>query len=170
MPFFNPASNAAQRSQLRIVNWGYSTATINIVSVDDDAASRGRGVTFEVAAGKSATFTSAELENGSSRFDGSLGHGVGKWRLFVFGDDMAYVHVTSLLESPTGHLTNLTPTGTHLAPPLPPAIPDRKLRAIVAEALGKTPDATVSHPRTSRFDRPFRPPPPAASRIGRDCR
>ena len=38
--------------------------------------------------------------------DGALGDGVGKWSLDVNADNP--IHVLSLLESPTGHLTNLS--------------------------------------------------------------
>ena len=142
--FFNPGGNTAQRSQLRIVNWGYSDAAVTVVSVDDRGASRGRGVSLRIPEKQSRTVTSADLESGGIDFDGSLGDGVGKWRLFVFSDDMTFIHVMSLLESPTGHLTNLT-GGVHpLTPELPPVIRDRNLRALVAEALGKPADASVS--------------------------
>ena len=61
------------------------------------------------AAGSALAFTSAELEAGSDRFAGRLGDGDGKWRLRVRSDEP--ISVMSLLETPSGHLTNLS-TGT----------------------------------------------------------
>ena len=49
------------------------------------------------------------LESGGDGLAGSLGDGTGKWQLFVSAD--AAIEVTSLLESPTGHLSNLSAPG-----------------------------------------------------------
>ena len=66
-----------------------------------------------VAAGGALTLSAAELEAGvpSELFEGEwdrdpLGDGSGKWRLVVSAE--APVLVMSLLQSPTGHLTNLS--------------------------------------------------------------
>ena len=55
--------------------------------------------------------TSLELESGDADgVTGASGDGTGKWELRVFiADDVASdVMVMSLLENPTGHLTNLS--------------------------------------------------------------
>ena len=51
----------------------------------------------------------AELEAGGDRLAGRLGNGEGKWRLAVQADQP--IAVMSLLETPSGHLTNVS-TGT----------------------------------------------------------
>ena len=67
-------------------------------------------VSLAVPAGSALTFTAAELEAGDGgRLAGGLGNGEGKWRLRVRSDEP--IAVMSLLETPTGHLTNVS-TGT----------------------------------------------------------
>ena len=51
-------------------------------------------------------FTAKELEDGSDRLSGSMGDGLGKWRLCVESDQP--VTAMSLLETPTGHLANMS--------------------------------------------------------------
>ena len=110
VPFFNPGSNAAQVSLLRIFNPTAGVAAVAITGVDDDGRSPG-GVTATVAPGAVRTFTSKRLEAGGDGFEGSLGDGRGKWRLTVESDRR--VAVMNLLESPTGHLTNLSTASPH---------------------------------------------------------
>ena len=104
IPIFNPGSNRAQVSVLRLVNPGEDGASITITGVDD-AGSRGGNVTATIAAGRAFTLSAQDLESGDGVV-GSLGDGAGKWRLTVTAD--LPVRVMSLLESPTGHLTNLS--------------------------------------------------------------
>ena len=49
---------------------------------------------------------SAELEAGGDGFEGELSDGTGKWRLWVTADNPLLV--ASLLDTPTGHLANLS--------------------------------------------------------------
>ena len=153
LPFFNPGANWRQRSLLRIANladpafYGAETANVSIVAVDDRGVSRGGIVRLTLPPGTSRTLTSEELEAGASEFDGYFGSGRGKWRLYVFPEDHPRVSVMSLLESPTGHLTNLTDRNSFFRSPVPvppPTIPDARLRALVAETLGKPADAAVT--------------------------
>ena len=53
------------------------------------------------------TLAASELESGMG-LTGALGDGTGKWRLRVGSD--RDIRVMSLLESPTGHLTDLSTT------------------------------------------------------------
>ena len=108
VPFFNPGSNAGQVSSLRLINDGERSARATVTGVDDGGDGSGT-VTLTVPAGAALSFTSAELEAGGDGFAGSLGDGVGKWRLRVRSDEP--IAVMSLLETPTGHLTNVS-TGT----------------------------------------------------------
>ena len=106
--FFNPGSNTRQVSKLRLINNGDGGASVTIAGIDDAGADSGT-VTLTVPAASALMFTSAELEGGGERLSGGLGDGAGKWRLRVNSD--VPLAVMSLLESPTGHLANVS-TGT----------------------------------------------------------
>ena len=113
--FLNPGSNYRQESRLRIVNPGADAATVRITGTDDAGAPSEGAVTVDVPAGHALTFTAAELESGQAPgLSGALGEGQGKWRLFVESD--AEITAMSLLETPTGHLANLS-----ALPPAPDA-------------------------------------------------
>ena len=104
----NPGSNRNQASRLRLVNRGEQAADVTIRGIDDLGASPGGEVRFSIPAGAAREYGAAALEAGSDAFEGALGDGAGKWRLRVAADSR--VRVMSLLESPTGHLTNLSTT------------------------------------------------------------
>ena len=104
---FNPGSNSAQASKLRLVNRAIHPATVRINGIDDRGDTPGSEVVVAVPAGGSRTITAAELESGGAGFEGALGDGAGKWRLDVRSNHEGLM-VMSLLESPTGHLTNLS--------------------------------------------------------------
>ena len=106
--FFNPGSNSRQVSKLRLINNGERAAPASVAGIDDEGSASG-AVAVTVPAGSALTFTSAELEAGGNRFAGRLGDGKGKWRLRVHSDEP--IAVMSLLETPSGHLTNVS-TGT----------------------------------------------------------
>ena len=104
---FNPASNSNQRSSLRIVNDSMEQASVTISAIDDDGESAPNGaVTFNVASGVGTLISAQDLEQGNTDIVGSLGDGAGKWRFTVSSEvDLA---VQSLLDTPTGFLTNLS--------------------------------------------------------------
>ena len=105
-PIFNPGSNENQVSRLRLINQSSLDARVEIEGVDDAGQASGL-VQFVLGAGESRTLSSAELETGVVEgITGSLGNGEGKWRLNVSSDKP--IVVVSLLETPTGHLTNLS--------------------------------------------------------------
>ena len=106
--FFNPGSNVRQASRLRLINDGERAAEVAIAGIDDRGNDSGT-VTLQVPAGTALALGSAELEAGSERQAGRLGDGAGKWRLRVRSD--APIAVMSLLETPSGHLANVS-TGT----------------------------------------------------------
>ncbi len=120
---FNPGSNRNQASMLRLVNPGAEAASVTVRGVDDRGVAGAGGVSLSLDAGTAATVTAAQLESGAAGFDGRLGDGSGKWRLLVESDGP--VVAMSLLESPTGHLTNLStvpaavPDGSHVVPLFP---------------------------------------------------
>ena len=104
---FNPAGNDRQVSRLRLVNPADTDATITVSGVDDagDAPPEG-DVTLTLPAGAATAITAQQLEAGADHFEGRFGDGKGKWRLFIEADQD--VQAMSLLESPTGHITNLS--------------------------------------------------------------
>ena len=105
--FFNPASNDQRVSRLRLVNPADAPARITISGLDDHGAGPPEGdVTLTLPAGAATSITAQQLEAGASHFDGRFGDGRGKWRLFIEADQD--IQAMSLVESPTGHLTNLS--------------------------------------------------------------
>ena len=106
--FFNPASNRNQESLLRLINDGAMAANVVITGLDD-AGQPGGEARLTVPAGEAVTISADELEDGGGLLEGALGDGSGKWRLTVTADRP--VGVMSLLESPTGHLSNLSSAG-----------------------------------------------------------
>ena len=104
VPIFNPGRNTNQESLLRLINGGEADAEVTITGIDDAGASSGEaGLTL--AASEARTVSAVDLENGSN-LDGMLGSGSGKWRLSVASDQP--ILVSSLMQTPTGHLTNLS--------------------------------------------------------------
>ena len=73
---FNPGSNAAQVSRLRLINPGEAEAQVTIEGVDDRGMSPGGTVEVTVAAGVTQTLTAAELESGGTGMTGRTG----RWR------------------------------------------------------------------------------------------
>ncbi|MDE0420291.1 MAG: leucine-rich repeat domain-containing protein [Gammaproteobacteria bacterium] len=120
VPIFNPASNAKQRSMLRLVNAGDEDAEVTVHAVDDHGVAAAP-VRLALAAHSTRTLSAADLESGEpADLSGSLGDGEGKWRLVVSAD--AEIHVMNLMSSPTGHLTNLsTSSDADLVVPMFPA-------------------------------------------------
>lgn len=108
VPTFNPGSNRNQQSRLRLVNPGDTAAAIGISGLDDrgDAPPEG-DVRLTLRARSARLLTARELEEGADGVSGRFGAGSGKWQLFVTSDEP--IQVMSLLLSPTGNLTNLSP-------------------------------------------------------------
>ena len=107
VPVFHPASDDGQRSLLRLANNGDEPAMATITGVDD-AGAASEPVTVTVPAGEALTLTAAQLEDGGEGLEGALGDGDGMWRLTVAFDNP--LTVMSLMESPAGHLSNLSAT------------------------------------------------------------
>ncbi len=106
VPILNPADDD-QKGLLRLVNPRAEDATVTIRGIDDGGVTRG-SVSLVVPAGRSRTVSAQEMEAGNDALDGALSDGQGKWRLVVRSE--VEIHVMSLLESPAGHLTNLSTT------------------------------------------------------------
>ena len=106
VPIFNPGRNTNQESLLTLINDSDADAEMTITGVDDKGTSSGEaGLTLE--SGQTRTISAAELEKGTG-LTGALGTGSGKWRLLVSSDQP--IRVASLMQTPTGHLTNLSTT------------------------------------------------------------
>ena len=135
VPFFNPGKNIEQQSWLRLINPGDRTATITIRGQDDRGdAPRGGNVRLTLPAGEARRLTARQLEQGDRGFSGRFEAGTGKWRLWVSADRP--IQVMSLLQLPTGHLTNLSrgQAGSSVGTPPPP---------------GNEPDLVVQSPSVS---------------------
>ena len=104
IPTFNPRSNYRQVSQLRLMNPDARAIEVVIRGVDDAGTPSGP-VRATVPAGAVRTLTAEQLESGAG-LSGRLGDGVGKWALTV-SSDLPF-RTMSLMESPTGHLANLS--------------------------------------------------------------
>ena len=112
--FFNPGSNDRQVSRLRLVNPLAEAVLARIHGTDDAGGSPDGTAGVTIPARGTLTLSAAELEAGvpSETFGEGywdlrpLGDGTGKWRFAVTTEPE--VQVMSLLESPTGHLTNLS--------------------------------------------------------------
>ena len=121
VPFFNPGSNTSKVSHLRIINPGTTEAEVTVTGRDDRGDEASGTVQLTLPAGGARTLTAQALEAGGEGFDGSLGDGAGKWRLTVTASRA--IEVMSLLQSRTGHLSNVStepempPEGNPVAPP-----------------------------------------------------
>ena len=104
---FNAASQQSQASRLRLINSTGQQANVRISGLDD-AGSPGAAVAqLAIPAGATRELTASELEAGSAEgVTGALGEGTGQWRLRVESD--ARIEVMNLVESASGHLSNLS--------------------------------------------------------------
>ena len=104
VPIFNPASNQRQRSLLKLFNPNGSEASVVITGIDDQGNES--SVNLNLPAQSLKTLTAQDLENGTEGLNSSLGNGAGKWRLKISSTQA--LDVMNLMESPTGHLSNLS--------------------------------------------------------------
>jgi len=114
----NPASNVNQSSFIRFVNTSEQLGSVTIGGVDDAGNPAPSGdVSFSIAGLSAVEYSALDLEQGNQAtgLSGALGNGAGKWRLTVSSD--VDLQVVSLLQTPTGFLTNLSG--------ITPAMPNR---------------------------------------------
>ena len=106
-----------------MINRGLNTAEVTISGVDDGGHPSSGSVKASIPSGASRMFSAAQLEAGAPGLEGALGVGQGKWQLNVESDQQL-MDVMSLLETPTGHLSNLSSVRSiswrGIAPPDPP--------------------------------------------------
>ncbi len=105
VPILNPGSNTDRESSLRIVNTTGAVTTVTVRGFDDRGREGDSTVRITLRGNEVKTFTAKRLE------DLGLGDGSGKWRLMVTATNP--VILLSLIQTTTGHLTNLsyTPAG-----------------------------------------------------------
>ena len=110
VPVFNPASITARRSLLRLLNLGGDSVDV-VIEGRDDLGEQAPGGEVRVTLGgwQARTLSAVELEAGGAGLVGRLGDGTGRWQLTVTGDGP--IRAMSLMQSPTGHLTNLSGSG-----------------------------------------------------------
>ena len=138
VPFFNPGSNQAQVSQLRLINTSDTENEVTIVGLDDDGQPGEDNVRFTLPGNGARTVSAQELEDGGSDLPGGLGDGKGKWHLFVSAEHP--VHLLNMLRSPTGNLTNLS-TSTSDRDFAPPGFAPADQAAFDRQMVGKQLDA-----------------------------
>ena len=143
VPIFNPASNRNQVSWLRVANLSNASVDVAIRARDDSGQpARGGVVRLTLPPNGAQRMSAQQLEQGDDNLNGRLGTGTGKWQLFVTADGP--VEVVSLLQSPTGHLSNLS-----TVPRDAPSSPDDGNNTI-AEAV----DITIDSVAHGRIDAP----------------
>ena len=103
---FHSADNADGDGMLRLTNPTRGNAHVRIVGRDDTGASPGSAVELSLGPRESMTVGSGMLEEGGTGLMGALGDGEGNWRLTIMSNQR--LSVMSLVESSTGHLTNLS--------------------------------------------------------------
>ena len=121
---------------LRLVNPNDFNVDVEISGLDD--AGRPSLDTYDafVRAGAAVTVTAQDLEEERSPFGSVFGDGEGKWQLSVYADGPLWV--MSLLQTPTGHLTNLSTEAPRLiaSEPLPSGIPPRPTGFTATTGIG----------------------------------
>ena len=138
VPFFNPGSNQAQVSQLRLINTSDTENEVTIVGLDDDGQPGEDNVRLTLPGNGARTVSAQELEDGGSDLPGGLGDGKGKWHLFVSAEHP--VHLLNMLRSPTGNLTNLS-TSTSDRDFAPPGFAPADQAAFDRQMVGNQLDA-----------------------------
>lgn len=106
---FNPASNEAQRSMLRVINREEVEGSVLVEAFDDEGnAAPGGSVVLTLPANAAVDLDAQDLEQGNAEkgLSGALGDGSGKWRLQLSAD--VEIMVQSLVESQSGGLTNIS--------------------------------------------------------------
>ena len=106
LPIVNPGRNDRQRSLVRLTNTNDDSVEVSISARDDHGVPGASTVVLTLAPGVSRTLSALQLEEGGGDLVGRLGAGQGKWQLAVVAEQP--IQVMNLLESPTGHLSNLS--------------------------------------------------------------
>ena len=123
VPIFNPGSNRSLVSRLRLINPGSQGVQVTISGRDANGDPSPEGeVRITLAAGAARTLSARQLEEGDAGISGRLGDGAGKWQLIVTSD--APIQVMGLMETRSGHLTNLSRGAASGQRTIPLVLPD----------------------------------------------
>lgn len=106
----NPAGNTTAQSFVRVMNPSTTAGRVTIVGIDDAGNTSPGSVSFDLPARGSMQVNSEDLENGNAGkgLTGSLGDGVGKWRLEVTGEFQGMLVQGLNRNTTNGTVTNLT--------------------------------------------------------------
>ena len=109
-PIVNPAGNRNQVSKLRVTNHENERLQVAFFALDDQGNEGTCDLYLEP--GVTNSYDIAQLEEGSicSGETQGFGDGTGKWNVFVGVGDAKRITVINVMESPTGHLSNLSDT------------------------------------------------------------
>ena len=105
----NPASNPRAQSFVRFTNNSATNCPVTVQGRDDNGVFGDSTVNFAIAPGKSATFNSEDLENGSSKGTGAFGDGAGRWYVTATAECGSFVGSALNRNLEDGTITNLTP-------------------------------------------------------------
>ena len=107
VPIFNGGSNRYHRSVLRIINLADETAVVAVTGRDEEGQGAPSGeVRLSLAPATARTLTAQQLEDGGHGLIGRLGKASDTWQIFVATN--ASIEVMNLVQTPMGHLTNLS--------------------------------------------------------------
>lgn len=106
----NPAGNTTAQSFVRVINPSETAGRVTIMGIDDAGNMSEGSVSFDLPARGSMQVNSEDLENGNAGkgLTGSLGDGVGKWRLEVTGEFQGMLVQGLNRNTTNGTVTNLT--------------------------------------------------------------
>lgn len=106
----NPAGNTTAQSFVRVINPSNVPGRVTITGIDDAGNMSEGSVSFDLPARGSMQVNSEDLENGNAGkgLTGSLGDGVGKWRLEVTGEFQGMLVQGLNRNTTNGTVTNLT--------------------------------------------------------------
>ena len=105
----NPASNPRAQSFVRFTNNSATNCPVTVQGRDDNGVFGDSTVNFALAPGKSATFNSEDLENGSSKGTGAFGDGAGRWYVTATAQCGSFVGSALNRNLEDGTISNLTP-------------------------------------------------------------
>ncbi len=156
LPFFPaaPDTNAnAGGGLLRLANPGNLPTRVTVSATDDAGDPAASAVSLDLPPRAAAELSARDLERGAPGLSGALGDGAGHWRLSLASQHPLLA--MSLMEGPSGHLSNLSPAPANR----------RRAAAPPHSCPSSTPPPTPADaPASSDSPTPPTATPPSASR------
>lgn len=105
--FFTPASNPVQQGYVRVINHSIQSGNVAVLGTDDSGQASSGTASFFLDAGQTKHFTSKDFEQGNigKGLTGSLGDGVGNWRLLF--QTQLDIELLVYNRTPLGFLTSM---------------------------------------------------------------